>query len=114
MPERIDADWDEFDARLKVLDKAAVDHDRWTANPSRGRTCSQAARAWRRVREQAAPESSDLFLAQLRRLARWRLINRDRNQARWDARAPAEDLTGEPWEASSSADGSLVMKSMVE
>jgi chromosome segregation ATPase len=33
MLERINADWDELDAKLRDLAQATVDHDRWTRKP---------------------------------------------------------------------------------
>jgi len=90
MLERINADWDELDAKLRDLAQATADHDRWTRGP--------VERAYARLHrliergivcgEPPAHESSDLFRAQLRRL-----LDRGRNPARWAPRAP-EDLTG--------------------
>jgi serine/threonine-protein kinase len=98
MLERINAEWDVLDARLKTLAKTAGDHAQWARRPvemayerlhkllERGVGCG----------EQVAQEAGDrrVFLEALRRLAKRLLVNWDMNQKRCDVPVRAEDLTG--------------------
>jgi serine/threonine-protein kinase len=98
MLERLNAEWDVLEARLKVLAKTAVDYDQWTRRPveaaherlhkllAGGIGCGMQATQ--------QPSEQRRFLEQLRRLAKRLLINWDMNQKRRDAATRTEDLTG--------------------
>jgi hypothetical protein len=98
MLERFNSEWDELDARLEVLAKAAVDHDRWTRRP--------VGKVYERLRklleqgivcgQEVGLETVDLreFLEQLRRLTKRLLVHWDLKQKSRDERTPGDNLSG--------------------